>query len=311
MRIPRDFMAVANAIIENSPDVRHCAPVVEKELLHLEILSAMHSAGHLRNLVFKGGTCLRLCYGSQRFSEDLDFSGGEAFQPDLLRNIEDVLRDGIGARYGLAVTVSSPKPMRSVSRWVARVTTRPPRRPRSTSSIGIQRIKIEVDNTPHPRGTNARPLLHHYRRHIGSYMAPPIRCASLRDVMADKLVAFPHSVLSRRNPRFRDVWDILWLAPQVSHHETILCEAIVKARRDGLDAAEYAHARALTVDRMAAIVHSDAFSNTLRRFLSKSEFDATIGDPDYREYMVSTMNALLGPSLPTERPQTPDLDRLD
>ena len=27
-----------------------------------------------KSLVFKGGTCLRKCYGRDRFSEDLDFS---------------------------------------------------------------------------------------------------------------------------------------------------------------------------------------------------------------------------------------------
>ncbi|CDG92427.1 hypothetical protein XBP1_330002 [Xenorhabdus bovienii str. puntauvense] len=30
---------------------------------------------------FQGGTSLSLCYGGNRFSEDLDFAGGKDFRP--------------------------------------------------------------------------------------------------------------------------------------------------------------------------------------------------------------------------------------
>ena len=52
-------------------------PVIEKELIHYEIIRAMSENGFLERLCFQGGTALRLCYGSDRFSEDLDFTGGE------------------------------------------------------------------------------------------------------------------------------------------------------------------------------------------------------------------------------------------
>ncbi|HET6629122.1 MAG TPA: nucleotidyl transferase AbiEii/AbiGii toxin family protein, partial [Woeseiaceae bacterium] len=45
-------------------------PVVEKELLHYDILFALDTEGLLDPLTFQGGTSLRLCYGAQRFSED-------------------------------------------------------------------------------------------------------------------------------------------------------------------------------------------------------------------------------------------------
>ena len=32
-------------------------------------------------MAFVGGTCLRLCYGSNRYSEDIDFHAGVNFQP--------------------------------------------------------------------------------------------------------------------------------------------------------------------------------------------------------------------------------------
>ena len=51
-------------------------PVVEKELLHHDILRTMAEMDVLQHLTFIGGTCLRACYGSNRLSEDLDFTGG-------------------------------------------------------------------------------------------------------------------------------------------------------------------------------------------------------------------------------------------
>jgi len=44
----------------------------EKEYLQYIFLNAI--SRHYKNFTFKGGTCLRICYGLERASEDLDFS---------------------------------------------------------------------------------------------------------------------------------------------------------------------------------------------------------------------------------------------
>jgi Nucleotidyl transferase AbiEii toxin, Type IV TA system len=49
-----------------------------KEAIHLHLLSAMSDAGILRHAAFQGGTALRLCYGGDRYSEDLVFVCGKA-----------------------------------------------------------------------------------------------------------------------------------------------------------------------------------------------------------------------------------------
>ena len=49
-----------------------------KEAIHLHLLSALSDAGVLGHVVFQGGTALRLCYGGERYSEDLDFVCGKA-----------------------------------------------------------------------------------------------------------------------------------------------------------------------------------------------------------------------------------------
>ncbi len=68
-------------------------PVVEKELLHYDILYALSATGLLKHITFQGGTSLRLCYGSNRFSEDLDFAGGRDFCSAQLLEIKRVLRN--------------------------------------------------------------------------------------------------------------------------------------------------------------------------------------------------------------------------
>lgn len=44
----------------------------EKEYLQYVFLNAI--SNYPKNFVFKGGTCLKVCYGLERASEDLDFS---------------------------------------------------------------------------------------------------------------------------------------------------------------------------------------------------------------------------------------------
>jgi predicted nucleotidyltransferase component of viral defense system len=47
---------------------------VVREYWELIVLKGLYESLSGRYLVFKGGTALRLAYGSPRFSEDLDFS---------------------------------------------------------------------------------------------------------------------------------------------------------------------------------------------------------------------------------------------
>ena len=90
-------------------DLAVMRPVVEKELLHYEIFRALDEAGLLTNLVFQGGTSLRLCRGSDRFSEDLDFAGGKEFTTESMTRIKECVESRIGERFGLKVNVKEKK----------------------------------------------------------------------------------------------------------------------------------------------------------------------------------------------------------
>lgn len=69
----------------------------------------MSVAGILDTLTFIGRTCLRVCYGSNRLSEDLGFTGGKNFNRAMLGDLAAILVDGLETKYGLRVTVGEPK----------------------------------------------------------------------------------------------------------------------------------------------------------------------------------------------------------
>src|SRR6266481_1608948 len=68
-----------------------------KEAVHLHLLSALSDAGVLRHVVFQGGTALRLCYGGERYSEDLDFVCGKAGSYIDKIEFDQLIRDALEA----------------------------------------------------------------------------------------------------------------------------------------------------------------------------------------------------------------------
>ena len=89
-----------------------------KEAIHLHLLSAMSDAGILRHAVFQGGTALRLCYGGDRYSEDLDFVCGKAGSyftdvefKELIESALETTKKTLNRDFGIAADqVSLKKP---------------------------------------------------------------------------------------------------------------------------------------------------------------------------------------------------------
>lgn len=289
----RDFLAIADRIVRDEPGLAACLPVVEKELLHVEILRAMHQAGHLRRLAFKGGTCLRLCHGGLRFSEDLHFSGGSTFDHGLMGDIESVLRARIEQRYGLEVTVASPTLVDggtpSVNRWVARIVTRPAGR---DSRLGVQRIKLEIDDREAPPDVAPLPVRQRHALLADDFATFPIQAASMADICTDKMVAYPMSVLMRDNPRHRDVWDIAWITERLGADAADLAaRAAGKVSARGLGA-RLPDALRLTAERSDALIESEGFRATLQRFVPREVALRTVGDPQYRRRLAETIRGI-------------------
>ncbi len=177
-------------------------PAVEKELLHHDILREMSRAGLLTGLTFIGGTCLRMCYGSQRLSEDLDFNGGSEFHPDQLMDLKDTLESTLMEKYGLPVWVSEPQlETGNVSTWKLRLETQP-----SQKQLPTQRIHIDICALP---SHQPRPSL--LRNHYGVDMGSDgliVQAESREEILADKWVAL---AMRPNRVQYRDLWDIIYL----------------------------------------------------------------------------------------------------
>lgn len=115
------FDELVNQALSHNKELTQLRVVVEKELLHHDILLAMSDSGMLQQLCFIGGTCLRACYGSNRLSEDLDFTGGANFNRESLAELKAVLMGRLQKKYGLQVDVSEPqKETGNVDTWKLR-----------------------------------------------------------------------------------------------------------------------------------------------------------------------------------------------
>lgn len=71
-----------------------------KEYIQYLVLSLIYNHSAFKKLVFKGGSCLRICYDLPRLSEDLDFDYEEKQFPDgLLLGLEKYLSNEIKSKY--------------------------------------------------------------------------------------------------------------------------------------------------------------------------------------------------------------------
>lgn len=179
--------------------------VVEKELLHHDILRILSKNNLLKDLTFIGGTCLRCCYGGIRLSEDLDFTGGMDFHRTKLSDMRNLLTQSLLEKYALPVTVSEPvKDISNVDTWKIKIETRPKQK-----DIPAQRINIDICAvTSYEK--QAMLLLNPYGVDMGT-TGLIIQSQTREEIFTDKLLAF---ALRPNRLKYRDLWDIVWLHGQ-------------------------------------------------------------------------------------------------
>ena len=199
------FDQLVGEALRSRGDLTTLRPVVEKELLHHDVLRELSGAGLLTSLTFIGGTCLRACYGSPRLSEDLDFTGGSGFKKEDLSALAGVLTERLQTRYGLPVRISEPvKTGGNVSTWKLTIETRPGQR-----HLPAQRIHLDICAIPShaPRPMMLRNL---YGIDLGT-SGLILQAQSREEILADKMVALAFRENRIKN---RDLWDIAWLVQQ-------------------------------------------------------------------------------------------------
>ena len=203
-RSKTDLLALAG---QYANDRRIPAATVVKEILHYEILYAMVQSGAAPQLAFQGGTALRLCYQGTRYSEDLDFAGGETFDPETMAGFSQILEAEIAAAYGLQVDIKPPKQKDSdsgvsVARWSARVQI--PQLDRSAPQKQV--INIEVAAVP-AHDIDLVPVVANYPHLPAPFRQMLVSSETQREILADKIIALG----ARDFLKARDIWDIKFL----------------------------------------------------------------------------------------------------
>lgn len=71
-----------------------------REYIQYLVLSLIYNHKSFKFLLFKGGSCLRICFGLPRLSEDLDFDyGKEIFKKKLLPDLDALVSKEIRSKY--------------------------------------------------------------------------------------------------------------------------------------------------------------------------------------------------------------------
>ncbi len=191
-----------------------------KEAIHLHLLSALSEAGVLRHVVFQGGTALRLCYGGERYSEDLDFVCGKAgayidkieFE-NLVGSALETTKKSLHREFDInpdeILLKQPPFPMaiRSNSARTAAWQISVP--VASLKHSPKSRIKIEFANVPSydsgPDVAKSVPGLVQIEDVI-------LTVESTSEILADKAVA----LTARQALKYRDVWDVWYLTNKLN-----------------------------------------------------------------------------------------------
>ena len=167
------------------------------EYLQERVLALLQDQSAMVPLAFQGGTALRLLYGLDRYSEDLDFALER--REDLYRPMEYAhsIREGLVAlAFDVEVSVDTHRVVHVL--WV--------RVPGLPFDLGLSphpaqqlAVKVGVDTTP-PAGAGTTTTV--VRRRVLLNIQHHDRAT----LLAGKL----HAVLARPHAKGRDFYDLLW-----------------------------------------------------------------------------------------------------
>lgn len=178
---------------------------VLQELVQQHVLASLSRAGFFSKAeaVFHGGTCLRIVYGMNRFSEDLDFFLKQP-DPDFSWTIylDHILKDGAGE--GLHFTaIDKTKEETTVKKAFLRTDSIGkvllPDLPFERDARKIIKVKLEIDINP-PMGSRFE------TRYIAFPVIAAMTAQSLESGFAMKLSA----LLGRVYTKGRDWYDFIW-----------------------------------------------------------------------------------------------------
>ena len=274
-----EFDTIVKKVMAQNPDYSLLQPVVEKEILHHDILRIMNEAGYLKNLTFIGGTGLRMCYGSERLSEDLDFTSSFDFSKSDLAGLGTALEKSLNRKYNLKVTVTEThKEHTHTDTWKIKMITRPER-----PDMPAQRINIDICHLPaHDR--KIRMLNNYYSIALGTEDLL-LYAESLEEILCDKLIAVAFRLNRVKN---RDLWDIFWMTRKnIKQNRTLLLQKLADRN---ISPAVFAKHYSKRLEELKK--SQKQFIEEMRRFLFPNAFTESFMSPRWWEYLLDILNQL-------------------
>ena len=280
-------------IIKNAQDLAGNNPMlvntIIKEILHYDILQSLSRSDVNRNIIFQGGTAIRLCYGGNRYSEDLDFVCPDKMNTKSLDTFKEIFIDTMSKTYGLEAQVKSPADKESdgveVKRWKAKVLIENPTQGAKSS----HKIHIEIANIPSYDPT-VQMIHRNYDNLPSSRTDILLRVESLKEILADKAVAIG-ARCHGDNPiiKYRDVWDIKWLRDK----GIPLDMEMVEKKIDDYNIKNFSSKLKLRMGVLNAEESSGNFLSEMSRFLDANMAENLKSFPGFSASIINSANSFM------------------
>lgn len=271
-------------IVAANPDFAAITPVIEKEILHHDIMAVMIQQGVMSSLTFIRGTALRMCYNSSRLSEDLDFNAGHDFKPSDFDGLEHEIKHYIESKYETNVWVNRPTSEKQgdTSSWTISI-----EKEANRPDLPRQKMHIDVCAIPSYDIEN-RPLINHYNIAVPTEgLLVPVQ--SLAEIMADKFIALAYR---SRRIKPRDIWDIIWLSQRNVEVSLKLTKSKLDARGKTFNDFQDALMSQVTKIQDNSEVRDD-FYQEMSRFIPATIKARTLDNPDYWKYVQTETKRLV------------------
>lgn len=178
-----------------------------REITQEVILAALSRGDFFKHASFQGGTCLRIFYGLNRFSEDMDFILRHPATDFRLKSHLRKLTDELSA-YGYDIEISDRNETYSAVKSVflkdhslGQVINL--RHRNQTGQAAKIRIKLEIDTNP-PAGSN------YELKYLDFPFVSAVTVQDKPSLLSGKL----HALLCRKYVKGRDWYDFIWYTSQ-------------------------------------------------------------------------------------------------
>jgi len=212
-------------MIQQRLDAYQCRTAIEEEHAIREItqeivLAALGRGPFFKHALFQGGTCLRIFYGMNRFSEDLDFILREP-DPDfqLREHLQNLTEELAAFGYQIEITDRAKAGMAVQTAFVKDSSLGKLLQLQQADRTGPLRkirIKLEVDTNP-PAASGAT------LEYLDFPFVSAVATQDIPSLFAGKL----HALLCRKQIKGRDWYDFIWYtARKAALNEAFLGAAI-------------------------------------------------------------------------------------